>query len=241
MTQSIPPVSTSSKSTVNNSQESPKSWWDTLVGFLFAEDQGAEPVEALKDKKIMEIDPDLLRQKRLPNQGESTSAAQGKATSQPPLASDSKSGIAVDEKMRQLAQQRLDRLSSRLAAVGERLASLEKDRLKYTQQLAALGNENTKASNALKPLRQVPRMLKQRGEFKDVMAQYEKQIAALNKEIEEVARKEEQVKNDSAAINAAIGKAQKVVDLLKSRHVMPQQLQRLESAAKAAELSLTKA
>jgi len=369
MTQSISPVSSSNAQSTTSIDESPKSWWDTIVSFIFAEDQQTEPAEPLKDKKIMEIDPDTLRQKRLVEEAvaaqrerEKRIAAE-KAAHKPPAPTPEakpaapapnpeakpaapapkpeakpaapapkpeakpaapapkpeakpaapapkpeakpaapalkpeakpaapapkpeakpaapapkpavpapkpeakpaapapkpeakpaapapkpeakptapKPGVAVDAKMRQIAQSRLNRLSSRLATVRERLASLEETRAIYEQKVHGLETEEQNTSKILRPLKRGSRHRKHRQELNEKVAEYRKEIAAFNAQIAVSTSKEAKLKVEQNEINAAITAAQRVVDLLKNERVMPQQLEDLQKAAEKAELALTR-
>ena len=260
MTQSIPPVSSSNTPVTTSQEESPKSWWDTIVGFIFAEDEAAEPAEPFKEKKIMEIDPDALRQKRLVEEAvaarreQEKRIAAEKAAQKPapaPKASpkvevkvevkpDPLPGIAVDAKMREVAQQRLDRLTSRLAAVRERLTSLERVDGTRTQQVQGLKTEMEKRSEALKAIRRGPRHIKERKEIKAQIEKFKEQIAALNTQLTASATQRAETQKEQVQTNAAVASAQKVIDLLKGKRVMPQKLTELQKAAESAELSLTK-
>lgn len=271
MTQSIPPVSATGTSVVTQTEENSQSLWDRIIGFIFADEQCEEPVAQLKEKKIMEIDPDVLRQKRLVEaevaarrENEKRLAAERaaekpasveKVVAKPaPAAAPSPKpvekvkpapqplpGVAVDEGMRRLAKSRFERLSSRLSVVTERLASLKSKQTNYSQQLNSLKGESEKAASALESLRRGPRHAKKRKELTESIDKIEKQMASLGDQLAASIKSHSKAKNELVKINSAVDLAQKVVDLVKGARVMPEELQKLEKAAEAAELSLTKA
>lgn len=254
MTQPISPVSSKNTAAESSLEESPKSWWETITRFIFAEEQLDEPAAPLQEKKIMEIDPAVLRKQRLAEEAaaaarerEKRLAAEKRAAekSHPPVAqvaqvelpkfSVSQPGIAVDEKMRAVAQQRLARLAARSVVLNERAAALEQARLLNASQIKDLRGEIDKLSKTGKPQRMRRR---ERQALDDKIAKYIQQVGVLSEQSKKTSEAAIELKRALEALNKAMVQAQKVADLLKGEWADPKMLEDLEKAAHAAEMAL---